>query len=186
MAIWNVGWELLVSKEQVQSSTPFFCVPCFVFLWLGFWFQAFFRSSLPFPLFCLSSSRSLGVMNTIVYVSSVLCVSNFVPSVFESLLLAFWLRTVKSRIIQLFCSLTLCFKLPPNHRGTCARILTCLTWGVHENKNLISFPFMMPGCCLCLVWLLARCVFLPTAPWNTAELPKIWLSLILFKVKWLP
>lgn len=30
-------------------------------------------------------------------------------------------------------------------------------------KNMISFPFVVPGCCLCLVWLLACCVFLPTA-----------------------
>lgn len=28
---------------------------------------------------------------------------------------------------------------------------------------MISFPFMVPGCCFCLVWLLAYCVFLPTA-----------------------
>lgn len=64
--------------------------------------------------------------------------------------------------------------------GRHAYVIYIVLFEVCMEINMISFPVMMPGCCLCLVWLLARCVFLPTAcrPWNRARLPKVWLSLI--------
>lgn len=106
----------------------------------------------------------------------------FIMYMSESWLSAYWPWLLVYRLIISFHSLTLWSKLVLEHRRTFVYVYWCIWLEVCMRKNIISFPFMVSGCCLSLVWLVAGCVFLPTVcwTWNGAELSKVWLPLLHF------